>query len=107
MSNKEEKKESAVEWFERETKRLRTTTSFRVEECYLDFSSEICERMDILGIDNAELARRLGSNQAYVTKILIGYPSQTITLKTMVKFAKALESDIKIKMISEEERSTF
>ena len=97
--SKEEKKESAQEWFEREIKEARTRLGFRVEECYLDFTSGVCERMDKLVINKKELARRLGTNEAYITKVLIGYHSQTITLKTMVRFAKALQADIKILVV--------
>lgn len=45
-------------------------------------------------MSRAELARRLGTSQAYVTKILRG--SVNFTLETMILLARALNADLTV-----------
>lgn len=53
-----------------------------------EFAIELGERMEQLEVSRAELARRLGSSQAYVTKVLGG--NVNFTIETMAKLAMAL-----------------
>lgn len=55
---------------------------------------EIEERMEQHGISRAELARRLGTSKAYVTKVLGG--NANFTLTTMVRLAQALGGRIQV-----------
>ena len=64
-----------------------------VELAKIDFTEEICKRMDELGITRKELAERMGSSQAYVTKVLRG--NANFTIESMVKIAKALDSEFR------------
>ena len=55
---------------------------------------EIEARMARQGVSRAELARRLGSSKAYVTKVLGG--NVNFTLATMARLADALDADLQI-----------
>lgn len=63
----------------------------------LEFTEEVVREMDRQGISRTELARRLGSTPAYVTKILRG--KVNFTLGTMVKLARALSSEVHVQLI--------
>jgi transcriptional regulator with XRE-family HTH domain len=70
---------------------LENDPEYMAECAIIEFTEEVCRRMDALGVSRAELARRLGTSQAYITKLLQG--NANFTLKTMVKIAMALESE--------------
>lgn len=53
-----------------------------------ELTEDICRRMEDQQVSRAELARRLGTSRAYVTKLLDG--NANFTLATMVKIAMAL-----------------
>ncbi|WP_025324471.1 helix-turn-helix domain-containing protein [Deferrisoma camini] len=59
-----------------------------------DFTLEIHRLMEKHGINKAELARRLGTSQAYVTKMLSG--NANFTIKTMTKIAAAFGERVHI-----------
>ena len=48
----------------------------------------ICQRMRELGLSQTELARRIGTSQAYVAKVLNHHPN--MTLRSMVMLAEGL-----------------
>jgi transcriptional regulator with XRE-family HTH domain len=50
--------------------------------------------MEAQGISRAEFARRLGTSQAYVTRVLGG--NANFTLKTMSKLALALDLELEV-----------
>src|SRR3990172_3535844 len=62
---------------------------FWAEVQILNFTESVFEQMQRRGISQAELARRLGKSEAYVSKILRG--TANFTLKSMDKIARALE----------------
>lgn len=53
-------------------------------------------RMDRLGVSRSELARRLGTSPAYVTKILRG--DTNFTLGSLAKIAEALGSRLELRL---------
>lgn len=61
-----------------------------------ELTEEIAALMEKQGVTRSELARRLGTSPAYVTKILRG--NANFTLTTMVKLARALGTDLQIKL---------
>ncbi len=67
------------------------------------FTEEIFRLMEEQGVSRAELARRLGTSPAYVTKILRG--NANFTLASMVKLAKALGSELQIELAPRESRA--
>jgi transcriptional regulator with XRE-family HTH domain len=54
----------------------------------LEFIDQICAEMDAQGVSSAELARRMGTSRAYVSKVLAG--EANFTIATMGKLAFAL-----------------
>jgi len=58
------------------------------EGAILDFTEALYIAMEEQGVTRAELARRLGTSQAYITRVLGGHAN--FTLKTMSKLALAL-----------------
>ncbi|MEQ8966186.1 MAG: helix-turn-helix transcriptional regulator [Azospirillaceae bacterium] len=68
--------------------------AYHVEGVVLAFTDGVQRRMAAQGVSRAELARRLGTSQAYVTKLFNG--SANFTVETMVKIAMALGTDLEI-----------
>lgn len=60
----------------------------------VEFTEDICRLMDEQKVSRAELARRLGTSRAYVTKLLGG--DANFTLLTMVKVAMALGAAVHV-----------
>ena len=67
---------------------------YNVEGSILDFTEDLCRVMDEKDVSRAELARRIGTSPAYVTKILRG--TSNFTLSSMVRVAMALGCDLRI-----------
>jgi transcriptional regulator with XRE-family HTH domain len=63
-----------------------------------DFTEELVKRMEKARITRAELARRLGSSPAYVTKILRG--NGNFTLTTMVRLARAVGMEVRLDLVA-------
>lgn len=59
----------------------------------LEFVDQICAEMDAQGVSSAELARRMGTSRAYVSKVLAG--EANFTIATMGKLAFALGLRVK------------
>jgi transcriptional regulator with XRE-family HTH domain len=55
----------------------------------VELTEDICRLMEEKKVSRAELARRMGTSRAYVTKLLDG--NANFTLATMVKVAMALD----------------
>jgi transcriptional regulator with XRE-family HTH domain len=66
------------------------------ELAIVEVTEEVARRMEELGVSRAELARRLGTSPAYVTKVLRG--NANFTLATIVKLARALESEVRFRL---------
>jgi transcriptional regulator with XRE-family HTH domain len=75
-------------WFEREIEFARLTIGYQLGGMTLDIEIAIREAMREQGITQAELASRLGTSAAYVSKVLNGSPN--MTLKSLVTVAHAL-----------------
>lgn len=68
--------------------------AYHVEGSILDFTEDLCRVMAEKEVTRAELARRIGTSPAYVTKILRG--NSNFTLSSMVRVAFALGSEVRI-----------
>ncbi|TAK72259.1 MAG: XRE family transcriptional regulator, partial [Dehalococcoidia bacterium] len=55
------------------------------------------------GVSRAELAERLGTSRAYVTKLLEG--QENMTVKTLVRVANALEMKVAMKLVPRQRAS--
>jgi len=68
----------------------------------VQFTEDICELMEEQGITRAELARRLGTSRAYITKIMSGNAS--FSLNMMVKVAMAVGGIVNLRVERKPER---
>ena len=67
---------------------------YQEEGAALDFSEMLHVAMEEPGVTRAELACRLGTSQAYITRVLGGRAN--FTLKTMAKLAHALGLQLEV-----------
>ena len=73
------------------------TEDFWVAGAILELTDEVVRRMEERGVSRSELARRLGTSPAYVTKLLRG--NANLTMATMVRLARALESELHCRLV--------
>lgn len=59
-----------------------------------ELTEDLARLMEEQGVNRAELARRMGTSRAYITKVLGG--NANFTLLTMVKLAMALDGAVHI-----------
>lgn len=62
-----------------------------------DVTEALCQRMEEADISRSELARRLGTSPAYVTKILRG--TANFTLASLVKLARAVGMELEVSFV--------
>ena len=84
----------ALERFDQMVEEARETSEYWAEAAIIEFTMDIGRLMDEQGVSRAELARRLGTSRAYVTKLLGG--NANFTLETMAKVALALGSAVHV-----------
>lgn len=77
--------------------------SFWVESAKLAFAVELHKRCRAAGISNAQLAKKLGTSPAYITKVFRG--DTNFTIETMVKLARAACSSLEVKLVDPSTRS--
>jgi transcriptional regulator with XRE-family HTH domain len=70
----------------------RKSLAYRVEAVSLDYTEELVQRMEELGMKRVELARKLNVSAPYVSKLLDG--AGNFTLETLVKAADAVHCDL-------------
>jgi len=72
----------------------RQSVDFWVDGPITEFAEDIWRLMEEQKVSRAELARRLGTSRAYVTKLLGG--NANFTLQTMTKVAMALGATVHV-----------
>ena len=77
--------------FEKGLAQARNRLAYQEEGLFLDVASRVIEAMEIRGITRSELARRLGVNPAYITKILHGHANLSLESLAKVAFAMGLK----------------
>ena len=90
------RKLSLKERFEREIARLRDDPAFQLDQLLLDLNAEMWAAMQSRDVSRSELAERLGTSRAYVTKLLDGH--ENMTLKTLVRVANAMEMTVDVRL---------
>jgi plasmid maintenance system antidote protein VapI len=86
-------KENLERW-DRMFKEARQTVDYWVNGPIVEFTEDVCVLMEEQGVSRAELARRLGTSRAYITKLLGG--NANFTLETMTKVAMALGAAVHV-----------
>ncbi|HHT9134652.1 MAG TPA: helix-turn-helix domain-containing protein [Candidatus Avalokitesvara rifleensis] len=87
-------------WLEQFAERYKDDPDFIFEGAILDFTEAVCEKMEKDRVSRAQLAERLGKTRAFVTRTLNGQPN--LTLKTMVRIAHALNSELSIHLTAKD-----
>ncbi len=83
-------------WYEEMTKEFDNDPNYWAEGLKLDFAEEVGRLMEEQKVSRAELARRLGTSPAYVTKIL--HWTANLTLTSMSKIALAFGSRVHLNL---------
>jgi len=68
----------------------------------LEFTESVVREMERQGLTRTQLAERLGVTPAYVTKVLRGKVNFTLT--TMVRLARALSTDLQVRLAGSSRR---
>ncbi len=80
--------------FQKMVAEAEATPEFWAEGAILEFTEALWARMEEEGVARAELARRLGTSKAYVTKVLGG--NANFTLYSLAKLALAVGGKVRI-----------
>jgi transcriptional regulator with XRE-family HTH domain len=83
-------------WYEAQRKEFDNDPDYWAEGLKLEFAEEVGRLMEEQNVSRAELARRLGTSPAYVTKILRW--TANLTLISMSKIALALGSRVHLSL---------
>lgn len=76
--------------------KLRNTSAYQVEGLKVELAEQLYQAMQEQNISNAELARRLNTSRAYITKILQG--DVNFTLETLGGIAHALNCEFRVEL---------
>ena len=71
----------------------------------IEFCEDLCRLMKEKKVSRAELARRIGTSRAYITKLLAG--GANFTLTTMVKLAMALDGAVHVHIADQRARTRW
>ena len=85
-------------WFQDLLDGYEDDLEYRIEQAKLDITESICEAMEEAGISRKQLAEKMNTSAAAITKFLNG--KANFTLKTLVKFSICLEKDLIVKLRS-------
>jgi transcriptional regulator with XRE-family HTH domain len=83
-------------WYEAQRAEFENDPDYWAEGLKLDFAEEVGRLMEEQKVSRAELARRLGTSPAYVTKIL--HWTANLTLTSMSKIALAFGSRVRLNL---------
>jgi transcriptional regulator with XRE-family HTH domain len=90
----------SIKSFEELYAKAEATDSYLTQKASLDFTEELHRQMERQGMTKADLARRIGSSQAYVTKVFRG--DVNFTLASMVKLAAAVHARLDVAVTDKE-----
>lgn len=86
--------EQNLERYRRFLEEAKASTDYWHEFAVIQFTEDLCRLMEEKKVSRAELARRIGTSRAYITKLLGG--DANFTLMTMVKLAMALDGAVHV-----------
>lgn len=87
---------SSSEGFSAILGRLEKSEGYQLDALKVELCEQIYSIMEQEGITKAELARRLQTSRAYITKLLQG--SANFTLESLVKVARALKCNVSVNL---------
>lgn len=89
-------------WLKKNIVKYSKSESYILEGKILDITEQISRGLIKKGLTKKDLADKLNSSQAYVTKLLNG--SNNYTLKTLVKISESLDLDLDIRLNKKSEQ---
>jgi transcriptional regulator with XRE-family HTH domain len=95
----------AWEGYRRWIEQVEKTDAYQAAGLELEFTEELCRVMEEQRVSRAELARRVGTSPAYITKILRG--NTNFTLATMSKLAGALGMEVRLHVAGRGSRTVW
>jgi plasmid maintenance system antidote protein VapI len=97
--------EKNLERYRRFSERARTSPDYWHEIPVVEFTEDLWRLMEEQKVSRAELARRIGTSRAYITKLLGG--DANFTLMTMVKLAMALGGAVHVHISDQQSYTTW
>ncbi|HDQ99126.1 MAG TPA: XRE family transcriptional regulator [candidate division WOR-3 bacterium] len=88
-------------WYDETRGKFEQDPAYQVECLKLVFGEDVGRLMEERGINQAELARRLGVSRAYVTRLFHGTFNPTV--ETLAKVALALGARVELRLVSKDE----
>ncbi len=85
--------------------RLAATPEGQSAHVAVAFLAQVNARMQAQGMRNAELARRMGTSPAYVTRLFRG--STNLSVETMVKLAQAVGGSLRVELAGQADEGTL
>lgn len=82
-------------------KEARRRDSYWVEKAIIDFTCDLEGFMKAQGVSKSELARKIDSSPAYITKVLRG--NANFTIESLVKLSRAVGGKLHLHVAKEEE----
>jgi transcriptional regulator with XRE-family HTH domain len=82
--------------FKERLEKARKNLKFAIQEVISDFTEQVQRRLRAIELSKVGFAGRLGASPAYITKMLKG--ETNFTIETMTKVAKALDSELEIRI---------
>lgn len=97
--------EQNLERYRRFSEQARASPDYWHEVAVMEFIMDLDRLMKEKEISRAELARRIGTSRAYITKLLGG--NANFTLMTMVKLAMALRGAVHVHIADQRASTTW
>jgi len=88
---------SSIEKYRERVRSIENTPEFLLELVKLTFAEELSRLLDQKGMTHGQLAEKLGTSRAYVTRIL--RTDYNLTAETMVKIARALDARVELALV--------
>jgi len=88
---------SSIERYRERVRSIEDSPEFLLEVVKLAFAEELCRLMEEQGLSHAQLAERMGTSRAYITRIL--RTDYNLTAETMVKVARALDARVELSLV--------
>lgn len=76
----------------------KTKDSYWVEKAKLDYSMALEKQRKAAGFNYADIAKRIASSAAYITKVFRG--DSNLTIESMVKLARAVGGNVEIRVVN-------
>ncbi len=91
--------------FQNLLKKARKTDDYWIADAQVEFTEGLHDLMQRRNVSKSELARRMDTSPAYITKVMRG--TTNFTLATMVRLVRALNGRLHLRVCAEEDRSQW